>query len=504
MSTVKEAPAAAAPPACPAPPATIEETGLIPESLDDLLLKMLYVQGTKTGRELAEALALPFDGLDARMLMLQERRFLQVVGTVGPNRGSYRFSLTEIGHERAREAMATCQYVGPAPVPLPDYEVWVRRQGVGQLRLTRPQVEKGVGDLVFPKQLFETLGPAVNSARSVFLHGDAGNGKTSLAEAVASMIGGEMFIPYAVDISGQIMVLFDPSHHDVVPEPARPDATWLREAPRHDPRYFRVRRPVVTAGGELTLDQLDLQYDYNTKMYQAPFQLKAAGGVLIIDDFGRQRVPAADLLNRWIVPLEKRYDYLTLHTGVKFRVPFESLLIFATNLEPEDLVDEAFLRRIQYKLYLGSPDREAYTEIFRRVCAARHVPFDPAAVDFVYREYYDAAAIPPRACHPRDVVEHVLDIAKFEGTPPLLTTEYLRRACEAYFLVMAGRAMRRRSSMTGATPRKDISAATLRKDITAAAPPRKDITAAAARQDIPAAAPRQDIPAATPRKDIGA
>jgi predicted ATPase with chaperone activity len=199
-----------------------------------------------------------------------------------------------------------------------------------------------------------------------------------------------------------------------------------------------VRRPVVTAGGELTLDQLDLQYDYNTKMYQAPFQLKAAGGVLIIDDFGRQRVPAADLLNRWIVPLEKRYDYLTLHTGVKFRVPFESLLIFATNLEPEDLVDEAFLRRIQYKLYLGSPDREAYTEIFRRVCAARIEV--RAGRHRCLREYYDGAAIPPRACHPRDVVEHVLDIAKFEGTPPLLTTEYLRRAHE--FLLPGQRAAR--------------------------------------------------------------
>jgi len=442
---------------CPAPPTTLEETGLIPESIDDLVLKLLYVQGTKTGREIAEVLALPFDGLDGRLLQLQERRLLQVVGTVGPNRGSYRFNLSEPGADRARAAMLGCQYVGPAPVPLAVYESWVRRQGLGGIRLSRAQVEAGVGELVLPPNLFGTIGPAINSARSVFLHGDAGNGKTSLAEAMATMIGGEMYIPHAVDISGQIMVLFDPSHHEVLSDGQSGDDGWLRPVPRHDPRFLRVRRPVVAAGGELTLEQLDLQYDHHTKMYQAPFQLKAAGGVLIIDDFGRQRVPAHELLNRWIVPLEKRYDYLTLHTGVKFRVPFESLLIFATNLEPEDLVDEAFLRRIHYKLYLPAPDREAYTEIFRRVCRERDVPFDDAAVDFVYREYYDRAGIAPRGCHPRDLVEHVLDVARYEDTPPVLSMEYLRRACEAYFLVMASRAMRRRTA-------GDISRLTTGKD----------------------------------------
>jgi hypothetical protein len=454
MSTVMHAPMEGPELGCPVPPDSLEETGLIPESIDDLLLKMLYSQGTKTGRELAESLALPFDGLDARMLMMQERRLLQVVGTVGPNRGSYRFNLTEAGQERARAAMSACQYVGPAPVPLAEYEQWVRRQGLGNLHLTRSVVENGMGELVLPKALFDTLGPAVNSARSVFLHGDAGNGKTSVAEAMAHLIGGEMYLPYALDISGQIMVLFDPSHHEPVSDAPSADGTWLRAVPKHDPRYVRVKRPVVTAGGELTLDQLDLQYDYNTKMYQAPFQLKAAGGVLIIDDFGRQRMPAHELLNRWIIPLEKRYDYLTLHTGVKFRVPFESLLIFATNLEPEDLVDEAFLRRIQYKLYLPGPDRPAYTEIFRRVCADRNVPFDEAAVDFVYDEYYAGAGITPRGCHPRDIVDHVLDVARYEDTPAMLSREYLRRACEAYFLVMAGKAMRMRNDRTVATKRE--------------------------------------------------
>jgi predicted ATPase with chaperone activity len=437
--------------AAPEPPATLAETGLVPESIDDLLLKTLYVQGARTGRELADALALPFDILDERMLLLQEQRRLQVVATVGPNRGSYRFNLSDAGHLRAQQAMAACQYVGPAPVPVKLYEQWVLRQGIGNVRLTRSMIEAGFTSLVLDPAMFDTLGPAVNSARSVFLHGEAGNGKTTVAEAMAHLIGGVIYIPYAVEISGQIMVLFDPSHHEPVADQAGGgDAAWLRAVPAHDPRFIRVHRPVVTAGGELTMDQLDLQFDYNTKMYQAPFQLKAAGGVLIIDDFGRQRVPAHELLNRWIVPLEKRYDYLSLHTGVKFRVPFESLLIFATNLEPEDLVDEAFLRRIQYKLYLPGPTREAYTEIFRRVCAEREIPFDPAAVDTLYRDYYGAVGIQPRACHPRDIADHVLDVARYEGTEPVLSPDYLRRACEAYFLVMAGRAMQARTKqMTG-------------------------------------------------------
>ena len=428
----------------PLPPTSLAEVGLVAESIDELLIKTLYVQGAKTGRELTESIALPFEIVDERLLRMQEQQLLEVVATVGPNRGSYRFNLTDAGRVRARHALDACQYVGPAPVPLKDYEVWVVRQGIGNVRLTRDTIEHGFNDLVIAPEMFDTLGPAVNSARSVFLYGEPGNGKTTISEAIAHLMGGTIYIPYAVDISGQTMVLFDPSHHEPIQEMvATDDGTgWLRSNPEYDARYVRIRRPVVMSGGELTLDQLDLQFDHHTKMYQAPFQLKAAGGVLIIDDFGRQRVPAHELLNRWIVPLEKRFDFLTLHTGVKFRVPFESLLIFATNLEPQDLVDEAFLRRIQYKLYVQGPDRAAYTEIFRRVCEKHDIPFSGMAVEFVFREYYEDVQIPPRACHPRDIVEHVIDVAKYEGVAPELSLEFLRRACDAYFLVMASQAMR--------------------------------------------------------------
>lgn len=423
--------------AAPSAPRTLEEAGISAELLDELILKTLYVGGAQSGRDLTASLALPFPIVDARLVLLQKRRMLAVSGTTGPNRGSYRFDLTDSGRERARDAMLVSQYVGPAPVPLATYEDWIRKQSLRNVRVTRDTVEREFEHLVLDDALFRMLGPAVNSARSIFLHGEPGNGKTTIAELIAGLLGGAIFIPHAVEISGQIMVLYDLSHHvradEDEPESRGPE--WLRDVPEHDARFVRIRRPVVMAGGELTLDQLDLQYDPATRIYQAPFQLKAAGGVLIIDDFGRQHVAANDLLNRWIVPLEKRIDFLTLHTGVKFRVPFDSLLIFATNLQPEDLVDEAFLRRIKYKIEVESPSREAVTEIMRRVCESRSMPFLPDSIDFLYDRYY-SHGIAPRGCHPRDIIDHVEDIARYEERPPHPTGDLLERACETYFLIM--------------------------------------------------------------------
>jgi predicted ATPase with chaperone activity len=429
---------AGAPVLAPPAPRTLEETGLSGEAIDELLVKILYVRGAQTGRELTTSVALRFEIVDGRLTLLQQRRLVAVSGTSGPNRGSYRFDLTDAGRERAREAMLASQYVGPAPVPLAVYEDWIRKQSLRHVRVNREKVAQEFQDLVLDDALFRMLGPAVNSARSIFLHGDPGNGKTTIAELIARLLGGAVYIPHAVDISGQTMILFDLSHHVPVDEAdaAKNGPEWLNDVPQHDSRFVRIRRPVVMAGGELTLDQLDLQYDQITGMYQAPFQLKAAGGVLIIDDFGRQHVAPEDLLNRWIVPLEKRVDFLTLHTGVKFRVPFDSLLIFATNLEPQDLVDEAFLRRIQYKIEVGSPSREALSEIMRRVCVSRSIPFLESSIDFLYDEYY-AHGIAPRGCHPRDIVDHIEDIARYEDREARPEGDLLARACETYFLVMA-------------------------------------------------------------------
>ena len=421
------------------PPAldTLADTGLSADAVRDLILKVLYVQGGRTGHYLSEFLRLPFDLVDEELLTLQQRRFVEVRGTTGANRASYLFDLAGGGRDRAKEALEASQYVGPVPVPLSQYSVWIEAQSIQNAHVTQESLKAGFSHLVLNHSLFDILGPAVNSSKSIFLYGHPGNGKTAIAEAISQMLGGILYLPYAVDVDGQIMLVFDPVHHEEIEtehDAIGRDALWLRSGPSYDRRYARVKRPVVVTGGELTLDQLDLRYDPFTKVYQAPFQVKANGGVLIVDDFGRQRVPPRDLLNRWIVPLEKRIDYLTLHTGGKFPVPFDCLLIFATNLDPSELVEEAFLRRIHYKIPVVDPTRAQYEEIFRRCCQGAGLAYTPETVAFIFEEFYDKRGIRPRGCHPRDVIAHIQDIAKYREEPPQLTPDLVDRACRSYFL----------------------------------------------------------------------
>lgn len=431
------------PEGAPPPPATLADTGLSAEAVRDLLLKILYVQGARTGKELVDVIRLPFPLVDNELLTLQQMQMVEVRGTGGLGRGGYVFDLGGAGRARAREALESSQYVGAAPVPLEQYRRQVQAQSVQATQVTRERLEEGFRHVVLPAGMLDILGPAVNSGRSLFLYGDPGNGKTLVAESIPPLLGGDVYVPHAVDINGQILMVFDPVYHHPVEEDGdrasrgangADGPEWLRDAPAHDRRFVRVRRPVVVTGGELTLEQLDLQYDTHTKMYQAPFQMKANGGVLIVDDFGRQRVRARDLLNRWIVPLEKRIDYLTLHTGVKFSVPFDALLVFSTNLNPESLAEEAFWRRIHYKVYVSSPHREAFTEIFRRCCEERGIEFSPAAIDFLYANAYADGTIHPRGCHPRDLLDHLCDVARFRGAEPQLDLDLLGRACASYFI----------------------------------------------------------------------
>jgi hypothetical protein len=418
-------------------PDTLAATGLGAEFVIDLLLKTLYVQGVRTGQQLMESIRLPFTFVDDQLLTLQQRRFVEVRGTTGHSRGGYLFDLTGAGRERAREALASSQYVGAAPVPLNQYREWTYRQSIAHVHVARDGVREGFRGMVIADGILDMLGPAINSAKSLFLYGGPGNGKTMIAETISRLLGGMLYIPYAIEVDGQILVLYDPVYHHEVSEEDTPTGDgpeWLKTTPEYDRRYVLVQRPVVITGGELTLDQLDLQYDLHTKMYQAPFQLKANGGVLILDDFGRQRIPPRDLLNRWIVPLEKRIDYLTLHTGGKFPVPFDTLLVFSTNLKPSDLVEEAFMRRIHYKLHVHGPTVEEYTEIFRRCCAERNIPFVDWAVPHLYREYYERRGIIPRNCHPRDVLDHFIDMTRYLESPNELTLGLLDRACLSYFL----------------------------------------------------------------------
>jgi predicted ATPase with chaperone activity len=424
----------------PPVPESVADTGLSEEFIVDLLLKTLYVQGVRTGRQLTAAVRLPFAFVDDRLLSLQQRRMVEVLGTSGPNRGAYLFDLTGAGRERAREALASSQYVGPAPVPLVQYRTWVEKQTIRNVHVTREVVREGFRRMVLSDAVHDVLGPSINSAKSLFLYGAPGNGKTMIAETISHLLGGDIFVPFAVEIEGQMMLLYDPVyHHDVsgltpLEEDDGADGGWLKAPPTHDQRYIKIRRPIVLTGGELTLDQLDLQYDHHTKMYQAPFQLKANGGVLILDDFGRQRVPPKDLLNRWIVPLEKRIDFLTLHTGGKFPVPFDCLLIISTNLEPSQLVEEAFMRRIHYKILVEGPNPQQYAEIFARCCVERGIEYDQAAVNHVYDKWYGKHGIHARACHPRDILDHLVDIARFYEGRPELNFDMVDRACRSYFL----------------------------------------------------------------------
>jgi predicted ATPase with chaperone activity len=418
-------------------PQTVEETGLSEEFITDLILKTLYVQGARLGQEIVDTVRLPFPFVDEQLLALQHRRFVEVRSTHGPSRAGYVFDLTTAGRERAREATEANQYVGPAPVPLNQYRRWCEVQSIRHARVTRREVEAGFNWLVLDHEVLDQIGPAINSARSLFLYGDPGNGKTASAETIARLLGGAIYIPYALEVDGQVVVTYDPLFHRPVQPNDPPDGLEEELFGRggvHDGRYIQIHRPVVLVGGELTLEQLDLQYDQFTKMYQAPFQVKANGGVLIVDDFGRQRMPPRELLNRWIVPLEKRVDFLTLHTGVKFPVPFDCLLIMATNIRPSELIEEAFLRRIHYKIKVESPTPDQYEAIFRRCCEERGLTFDLEAVHLLYREFYEHHTIAPRGCHPRDVLDHLTDIAKYLEREPTLSPDLLRRAGRSYFL----------------------------------------------------------------------
>jgi predicted ATPase with chaperone activity len=429
----------------PSIPLTLADTGLSGSLVADLILKMLYDRGAMGGQQLRSAIKLPFGILDEQLMDMQQRRFVEVRGTTGQSRATYIFDLTSAGRERARELLATNGYVGPAPVPLERYSAWVESQTIKGIVVTAEGIRDGFSHLVYPEHFLDQLGPAINSGLSLFLYGHSGNGKTTIAEAISQMLGGAVYLPYALEVTGQIVVLYDPVyHHPAEGEDENPeddpfgDHPLFHEVAPHDARYARIRRPVVFVGGELALEQLDLQYDPDSRVYQAPSHVKANGGVFIIDDFGRQHVRPRDLLNRWMVPLEKRVDYLSFKNGYKFPIPFDCMLIFATNLNPLELVDEAFLRRIRYKILVESPNRAQYDEIFRRCCESRDIAFQRERVDHVFRNYYERLQMAPRGCHPRDIVDTVCNVAKYKRVPPSLDLEILNEACRSYFLDMPG------------------------------------------------------------------
>jgi Cdc6-like AAA superfamily ATPase len=418
-------------PAPPAPPSTIAETGLHPDTLAQLLLKTL-VAGEANGTGLAEKLHLPYSVLDALVQHARVEKLVEVRGASGTGTAGYRYSLTDLGRDRAMQFFEVSRYVGPAPVPLAHYTAYVRACMAARPYVDRDRLATGFDQLIVSRDMMDLLGPAVNSGKSLFLYGKPGNGKTVIAEGIGRALGTEMYVPHAIDVDGQTITTFDAVNHQTLE--SRPEATSVVAAAALDGRWEKIKRPVVVVGGELTLEMLDLTFNPISKFYEAPIQMKANGGVFVVDDFGRQRIPPRDLLNRWIVPLESRVDFLTLHTGRKFEIPFNVLIVFATNLKPESLADEAFLRRIPYKIRAKDPTVEEYCRIFEMNCRKRSLAFDPVMVEYLLRKYYQPRKLQMRACHPRDLVEQVVNMCRYHNRELVITRDLLDAACGSYFL----------------------------------------------------------------------
>jgi hypothetical protein len=412
-------------------PRSLEDTGLTLENVEQLLIKTLY-SGEATGLSVAERMRLPYTILEPIVERVRAEQLVEVRGSTGSGSAGYRYALTDAGRDRARRYLDANQYVGPAPVTLASYVAQMKALTASRSYLDHERIKNGFAHLIVSDTILEQLGPAVNGGKAVFLYGPPGNGKTVLAEGLGRSLGGDMYIPHAIDIDGHIMTMFDPINHESLDTEV--DATSVISIAPTDRRWIRIRPPVVMVGGELTLDMLDLTFNPTAKFYEAPIQLKANGGVFLVDDFGRQRTRPQDLLNRWIVPLESRFDYLTLHTGKKFQVPFDVLIVFATNLNPDTLADEAFLRRIPYKIAVTDPTVEEFMKIFDLNCRRRNLRFHRVMVAYLLRRHYGPTGRPMRSCHPRDLLDQITALCRYRGIEPVISRELIDAACASYFV----------------------------------------------------------------------
>lgn len=414
-------------------PSTLQEAGLQADLVMQLALKALHFSGELTGIDLARKLGLNYSVIDPVIEALVAQRHCEIAGGSMIGRSSYRYRITDAGRGRAALFLESNRYVGCAPVPLDQYRRYMHAfQQSRPARATRDQVREAFSHLVICERVLDQLGPAINAGHSMFVYGPPGNGKTVISQAIRKLLEGEIAIPHALEVEGNIVRLFDPVNHEPVAEDASP--TRLDAGPQRDARWVVCRRPMVMVGGELTLGSLELSYNPSAGFYGAPVQTLANGGVLVIDDFGRQSCSPRDLLNRWIVPLESRVDFLTLQSGQKFELPFMALVVFATNIKPADLVDEAFLRRIHYKIFAESPTVQEFMQIFTNVCDERGVPFARDAVEHMLQNYYRPRKVQLRGCQPRDLLDQVLSLADYLGQPRELSPELLDAACASYFV----------------------------------------------------------------------
>lgn len=416
----------------PRPPKTLEEAGVSASLIEQLILKNLYFRGETTGRELAKLLGLQFSVIEGVIEFLKHGRLVEVKRASGIGTVSSVFACSEPGRDRAREYLDNNQFLGPAPVPLREYTAAVQAQRVKPGWMTMDILKKAFTGAVTTDEFFSKLGPAVNSFKSLLLYGLPGNGKTYLAEQLNNTESDAIFVPYVIEADGQYIKVFDSLYHDRIEE--EEESVLVQSEERFDRRWTRCRRPFITTGGELTMDMLDLMFIDSAKIYDAPYQLKANNGMYLIDDFGRQQITPAELLNRWIYPLDRGRDYLMFNTGSKIEVPFECFLIFSSNLDPHDLGDEAFLRRLEYKMYMGNPSEDEYASIFHNYCRKLKIECPVGLLAEVIRKQYREQTRGFRRCHPRDVLDVAVDLIRFEKRPYVLSRDLLDRAFELKFV----------------------------------------------------------------------